>query len=148
MAMVANKDPSPAYAKTVEEIMNIYISLPPRPSIEEVEAAISVINTVEYQECLRLEEISKQLPPQDVLFELFFVLQQVKKNIDVTKGAFFLNQLYCEATSFDFSNDCLNKFNSCHEIKSFRHFGESGNVDTQVVEEAILSLYGILDQYE
>ncbi|KAL2514418.1 Plant intracellular Ras-group-related LRR protein 4 [Forsythia ovata] len=81
MAMVASKDPSLAYAKTVEEIMKIYISLPPRPSIEEVEAAISVINTVELQERLRLEEISKQLPPQDVLPEFFSMLQQVKKNM-------------------------------------------------------------------
>ncbi|KAL2458005.1 Plant intracellular Ras-group-related LRR protein 4 [Abeliophyllum distichum] len=81
MAMVTKKDTSPAYAETVEEIMKIYRSLPPRPSIEEVEASISVINTVESQERLRLEEISKQLPPQDVLPELFSVLQQVKKNM-------------------------------------------------------------------
>lgn len=74
-------DPSPAYGETVEEIMKIYKSLPPRPSIEEVEAALSVINTVEEQERLLLEEISNQEGPQDILPELFSVLQQVKKNM-------------------------------------------------------------------
>ncbi|CAA3027356.1 plant intracellular Ras-group-related LRR 5-like [Olea europaea subsp. europaea] len=73
-------DPSPAYGETVEEIMKIYKSLPPRPSIEDVEAALSVINTVEEQERLLLEEISNQEGPQNVLPDLFSVLQQVKKN--------------------------------------------------------------------
>ncbi|CAA3011814.1 plant intracellular Ras-group-related LRR 5-like [Olea europaea subsp. europaea] len=45
-------------------------SLPQRLSIEDVDAAISVINTAEAQECLRLEEISKEVPPHDVLPEL------------------------------------------------------------------------------
>lgn len=65
----------------MEEIMKIYKLLPPRPSIEEVEAALSVINTVEEQERLLLEEISNQEGPQNVLPDLFSVLQQVKKNM-------------------------------------------------------------------
>ncbi|KAK3211989.1 hypothetical protein Dsin_016695 [Dipteronia sinensis] len=64
------------------------------------------------------------------------------------KGAFFLNRLYPEATSFKFSNGWLNRFKSHHGIKSFRRFGENGTVDTQAVEEAIPNLYDILDQYD
>lgn len=72
--------PSPAFIESVEEIMQIYKSLPPRPSIEEVEAAMSVIRTVDSEEELKLEEISKQLVvPKDVPEELFSVLQQVRR---------------------------------------------------------------------
>ncbi|CAI9758226.1 unnamed protein product [Fraxinus pennsylvanica] len=67
-----------------EEIMKIFKSWPPRPSIKEIEDAISVINTAEAQKHLRLEEISKEVPPQDVLEELFSALQQVKKNMRKT----------------------------------------------------------------
>ncbi|KAG8372636.1 hypothetical protein BUALT_Bualt12G0087300 [Buddleja alternifolia] len=69
----------PAYVETVEEITTIYKSLPPRPSLEDVEAAISVLHTVETEQNLQLEEISKQQSPQDVPPELFAVLQEVKK---------------------------------------------------------------------
>lgn len=68
-----------AYVGTVEEITGIYKSLPPRPSIEVVEAAVSVLLTVETEEKLQIEEISKEPPPQDVPPELFSVLQEVKK---------------------------------------------------------------------
>lgn len=82
MALTPDKnDPSPAYAETVEEIMKSYKSLPPRPSIEEVEAAVSVVETVNYEEQERLEEISKQVAPPDVPPELFSVLQQVRKSM-------------------------------------------------------------------
>ncbi|KAI3443971.1 hypothetical protein Pfo_000636 [Paulownia fortunei] len=79
MASAETEDLPPAYVETVEEITRIYKSLPPRPSIEEVEAAISVLHTVETEQNLQLEEISKQHPPQDVPPELFSVLQEVKK---------------------------------------------------------------------
>ncbi|KAL6555137.1 Plant intracellular Ras-group-related LRR protein 5 [Orobanche gracilis] len=71
--------PLPAYAQTVEEITRIYKYLPPRPSIQEVEAANSVIHTVETVQNLELEEITKQQPPIDVDRELFSVLQEIKK---------------------------------------------------------------------
>ncbi|XP_027080246.1 uncharacterized protein [Coffea arabica] len=81
MALTPNKnDPSPTYVETVEEIMKSYKSLPPRPSIEEVEAAMSVVKTVNYEEQERLEEISKEVAPQDVPPELFSVLQEVRKS--------------------------------------------------------------------
>ncbi|KAH6779314.1 hypothetical protein C2S52_010551 [Perilla frutescens var. hirtella] len=79
MAATAAGNPPPAYTATVEEITGIYKSLPPRPSIEEVEAANSVLQTVETEQNLQLEEISKQPAPQDVPPELFSVLQEVKK---------------------------------------------------------------------
>lgn len=79
MASATTEDPPPAYVDTVEEITRIYKLLPPRPSIEEVEAANSVLQTVETEQNLQLEEISKLQPPQDVPPELFSVLQEAKK---------------------------------------------------------------------
>ncbi|XP_050377197.1 plant intracellular Ras-group-related LRR protein 5-like [Argentina anserina] len=73
--------PSPAFIETVEEIMKIYRSLPPRPSIEEVEAAMSVLMTVETEQELKLEEISKHVVPKDVPEELFSVFQQVRRTM-------------------------------------------------------------------
>ncbi|XP_065879352.1 plant intracellular Ras-group-related LRR protein 5-like [Euphorbia lathyris] len=77
----SNEDPSPAFVQTVEEIMRLYRSLPPRPSIEEVEAAKIVIETVNAEEQLKLEEFSNQICPPDVPDELFSILQQVRKNM-------------------------------------------------------------------
>lgn len=74
-------DPSPAFVDTVQEIMSLYKSLPPRPSIDEVEAAMSVVKTVNAEEQLKLEEISKMEKPKDVPQELFSVLQQFKKTL-------------------------------------------------------------------
>ncbi|KAK8498306.1 hypothetical protein V6N13_122595 [Hibiscus sabdariffa] len=79
MAVMSKQDPSPAFLETVQEIMRLYRSLPPRPSIGEVEAAKSVVKTVENEEKIKLEEISKEQPPEDVPAELFSVLQQAKK---------------------------------------------------------------------
>lgn len=74
-----DQDPSPALLDAVEEIMRLYKSLPSRPSIEEVEAAISVIKTVNNEEQAKLDDISDQECPQDVPQELFSVLQQARK---------------------------------------------------------------------
>lgn len=76
-----NQDPSPACLETVEEITRLYRSLPVRPSIEEVEAAMSVIETVNSEERAKLQEISKQECPQDVPEELLSVLKQVRKTM-------------------------------------------------------------------
>ncbi|XP_022738812.1 plant intracellular Ras-group-related LRR protein 5-like [Durio zibethinus] len=81
MAVMAKQDPSPAFVATVQEIMRLYRSLPPRPSIEDVEAAKSVLKTVENEEKIKLEEISKEQAPEDVPEELFSVLQQVRKTM-------------------------------------------------------------------
>lgn len=71
--------PPPAVVETVDEIMRTYRSLPPRPTIEEVEAAVSVLKTVNSEEPAKLDEISKHKVPKDVPEELFSVLQQVRK---------------------------------------------------------------------
>lgn len=81
MTILNKKDTSPAYTEAVEEIMRIYRSLPPRPTIEELEAAISLVKTVDSEEKLKLDELSRQLPPQNVPSETFSVLQQVKKTM-------------------------------------------------------------------
>ncbi|CAA3022252.1 Hypothetical predicted protein [Olea europaea subsp. europaea] len=54
-------------------------SQPPRPSIEDVEAAISVINTAEAQERLRLEKISKC--PHKMFSQSSSVLQKNKEGM-------------------------------------------------------------------
>uniref|UniRef100_A0A2P2JRS1 Plant intracellular Ras-group-related LRR protein 5-like n=1 Tax=Rhizophora mucronata TaxID=61149 RepID=A0A2P2JRS1_RHIMU len=77
----SDKDPSPAFVETVEEIMSIYRSLPERPSIEEVEAAASVIKTVNSEEEAKLKEISGKECPENVPEELFSVLQQMRRNM-------------------------------------------------------------------
>ncbi|XP_062146820.1 plant intracellular Ras-group-related LRR protein 5-like [Alnus glutinosa] len=82
MAVIPKQDPpSPAVVETVQEIMRIYRSLPPRPSLEELEAATSVLKTVNTEEQMKLEELSKQVALQDVPEELFSVLQQVRRTM-------------------------------------------------------------------
>lgn len=81
MAVKPEEDPPPpAVVETVGEIMKTYRSLPPRPTIEELEAAMSVLKTVDSEEQTKLEEISKQKVPKDVPEELFSLLQQVRKD--------------------------------------------------------------------
>ncbi|KAF6154261.1 hypothetical protein GIB67_026717 [Kingdonia uniflora] len=63
----------------VGEIMNIHRSLPTRPSPEEVEAAISLIQNVEKEEQVELAAISKERKGIEVSDELFFVLQEMQK---------------------------------------------------------------------
>ncbi|GAB4847646.1 Plant intracellular Ras-group- LRR protein 4 [Ancistrocladus abbreviatus] len=74
-----------AAAKTVdgvvEEIMRLHRSLPPRPGIEEVEAAKTLIRNVETEDQLRLEAIAKQPKSQGVPEELFFILQEMQRNL-------------------------------------------------------------------
>ncbi|EXB99755.1 Protein lap4 [Morus notabilis] len=67
--------------ETVEEIMRAYKSLPPRPTIEEVEAATSVVKSVEADQQAKLDEISRQQVPKDVPQELFSILQQVRRKV-------------------------------------------------------------------
>ncbi|KAI8546812.1 hypothetical protein RHMOL_Rhmol07G0148800 [Rhododendron molle] len=79
MAVIPKTDPSPAYLQAVEDITRAYKSLPPRPTIEEVEAATSVLHTINTSQHTKLEEISSQPGPHDVPPELFSLLQQVRK---------------------------------------------------------------------
>lgn len=66
--------------ETVEEIMRIFKSLPPRPTIEEVEAAATVIKSVNADEETRLAEIDRRQAPTEIPRELFGVLQEVRRN--------------------------------------------------------------------
>lgn len=65
----------------VGEIMRLHRSLPPRPGIDEVEAAKSLIRNVEREDQLRLEGIEKQRKGKDVPEELFKILKEMQKNI-------------------------------------------------------------------
>lgn len=81
-AKLSMEIPNPtSVAAAVEEITRICRSLPPRPSLEEVEAAMAVLKTVDIEEQLNLDAISKLQKPPDIPEELFFVLQEVKKNM-------------------------------------------------------------------
>ncbi|WOL06294.1 plant intracellular Ras-group-related LRR protein 5 [Canna indica] len=71
---------SPGAMEAVEEIARVYRSLPPRPSVEEVEAAMAVIRTADAEEGSRIEEIGEIRKPPDVPEELFSLLQEVRKN--------------------------------------------------------------------
>ncbi|XP_008786301.2 plant intracellular Ras-group-related LRR protein 5-like [Phoenix dactylifera] len=71
----------PAVVEAVEEIVRVYKSLPPRPSVEEVEAAMAVIESSTSEEELRIEEVDRMEKSSDVPEELFFVLQEVKKSL-------------------------------------------------------------------
>lgn len=95
-----SQPPSRAFLDTVQEITTIYRSLPPRPSIQEVEAATTIVETVTSHEQTKLHEISmQQQPPHDVPEDLFSVLQQLKKTMVVfhchqqTKEALHLLEL-------------------------------------------------------
>ena len=46
--------------RVVEEIIKMHKTLPPRPDIEEVEAARALINNIEREDILKLEGFAKQ----------------------------------------------------------------------------------------
>ncbi|XP_042394079.1 plant intracellular Ras-group-related LRR protein 5-like [Zingiber officinale] len=71
---------SPGVLAALEEIMRIYRALPLRPSIEEVEAAVVVIQSVDAEEEARMREIGRIQKPPDVPEQLFLVLQEARKN--------------------------------------------------------------------
>lgn len=72
--------------EALEEIMMAYRSLPPRPSIEEVEAAMAVIGTADSEQELRVGEIAKMQRPPDVPQKIFSLLQEVKRNLALLQG--------------------------------------------------------------
>ncbi|KAJ6827723.1 plant intracellular Ras-group-related LRR protein 4-like [Iris pallida] len=65
----------------IGEIMNLHRSLPPRPSIEEVEAAVAVVRSVDKDRESRLDAISKQKKGAEIPEELFFVLQEMQRSL-------------------------------------------------------------------
>ncbi|PKA47331.1 LRR repeats and ubiquitin-like domain-containing protein [Apostasia shenzhenica] len=63
----------------VEEIMRIHRSLPARPSIDEVEAAATLIRNMEREEEAQVDAISKQKKGFHIPEELFSILQEMQK---------------------------------------------------------------------
>ena len=71
---------SPAVIEAVDEMMRIYRSLSQRPSIDESEAAESVIRAADAEEEKRLEEILVTEKHPDLPEELFNILQDVRRS--------------------------------------------------------------------
>ena len=67
--------------EVVEEIMRIHRSLPPRPGLDEVEAAKALILNVDKEDQARLESISRQTKSPQVPEELFSILIEMQKNL-------------------------------------------------------------------
>lgn len=65
----------------VGEVMRIHRSLPTRPSIDEIEAAKTLIRNVEKEDQARLDAIGRQTKCVDVPEELFMILQEMQKNL-------------------------------------------------------------------
>lgn len=65
----------------VQEIMRLHRSLPPRPAIDEVDAAKALIANLQKEEDAKLDAISRFPKPRHVPEELFLVLQEMQKNL-------------------------------------------------------------------
>ncbi|XP_076909207.1 uncharacterized protein LOC143566366 [Bidens hawaiensis] len=65
--------------EVLEEIMRIHRSLPPRPSIDDVEGARILIRNLETEEQAKIEAIARQKKRNDVPDELFNVLVEMQK---------------------------------------------------------------------
>jgi hypothetical protein len=65
----------------IQEVMRLHRLLPPRPSIDEVEAAMAVVRNVEMEENSRIDTILSQKKGIEVPEELFFVVQEMQKNL-------------------------------------------------------------------
>lgn len=61
--------------------MKLHRSLPPRPGIDEVEAAMALVRNVEKEEKARIDAIERQNKGFEVPEELLFVLQEMQKNV-------------------------------------------------------------------
>uniref|UniRef100_A0A0D9XMS6 Plant intracellular Ras-group-related LRR protein 5 n=1 Tax=Leersia perrieri TaxID=77586 RepID=A0A0D9XMS6_9ORYZ len=80
------KSPSPA-AAAVEELTRLYRELPPRPTVEEVEAAEAVLASADAEEAARLEEVDAESSSaaaarkrEGVPGELLAVLREARRN--------------------------------------------------------------------
>ncbi|CAO2827845.1 unnamed protein product [Amaranthus hypochondriacus] len=63
----------------VEEIMKMHKTLPPRPDIDEVEAARTLIKNIEREDLIKLEAINKKTKGQGIPEELYFVYQEMQR---------------------------------------------------------------------
>ncbi|KAI5319932.1 hypothetical protein L3X38_039640 [Prunus dulcis] len=67
--------------QVVEEIMRIHRSLPARPGVDEVEAAVALVQNVEKEDQARLDAIARQTKTLQVPEELFMVLQEMQRSL-------------------------------------------------------------------
>ncbi|CAA7409489.1 unnamed protein product [Spirodela intermedia] len=68
--------------EVVEEVKKIHRSLPPRPGIDEVDAAVALVRDADKEEQSRLEDIQKQKKGFDIPDELFSALLEMQKNLE------------------------------------------------------------------
>ncbi|KAG8092641.1 hypothetical protein GUJ93_ZPchr0012g21189 [Zizania palustris] len=75
---------SPEAAEAVEELTRMYRELPPRPTVEEVDAAAAVLASVDAEEAARLDEVAREeasaRQPEGVPGELLAVLREARRN--------------------------------------------------------------------
>ncbi|GKV21867.1 hypothetical protein SLEP1_g31804 [Rubroshorea leprosula] len=125
----------------VEEIMRIHRSLPPRPGIEDVEAARTLIQNVEKEDQARLEAIGRQTKGRNVPEELFMVLQEMQKKLlyfqskEQNREALKLLDLENVHALFDEfikkANNCLNSPSSTSSSSwSFKSHNSNGSSST------------------
>ncbi|KAL5976889.1 Plant intracellular Ras-group-related LRR protein 4 [Asimina triloba] len=65
----------------VEEITRLHKALPTRPPLDNVEAAVALIQNIDKEEQSRIDAISKHQKGNEVPEELFFILQEMQKNM-------------------------------------------------------------------
>jgi hypothetical protein len=58
-----------------------------------------------------------------------------------------LDRLYPGHEPFEFSSSWLEAFKSCHGIRSYRHFDESGFADMVALASTLPAIRDVLDQY-
>ena len=74
---------TPATAEVVEELTRLYRELPPRPAVEEVEAAAAVLASADAEEEARLAEVDGAAAArarEGVPAELLDVLREARRN--------------------------------------------------------------------
>jgi hypothetical protein len=88
---------------------------------------------------------------ESALVEWFKVHQErVNLSGDLVReaGEKILNRLYPGCDAFNFSNGWLEAFKKRHGIRSYRRFGESGSVNTDVIADSLPRLRETLDKFE
>jgi hypothetical protein len=90
---------------------------------------------------------------QDVHEALAQWVEAYQANINISgemirhKATQFVERLHPDAPKFEFSSGWLAKFKQRHKIRSHHRFGESGDADTEIIEESLPRIRTILDQY-
>ncbi|KAK4787409.1 hypothetical protein SAY86_011242 [Trapa natans] len=131
--MRASESRPAAVVEVVEEIMTIYRSLPPRPSIEEVEAAESILRTADLEEKSKMEEVLKMEELSvDIPRELSSVLREAKRTL-------VLFQLLEQRKEADFLVESERLFRAFDGLIRRANRVVSGEADG---EEPFLSLQG------